>query len=47
MVETEKLKNMIIFSYDEDNSYYTMIIREDGYKIKTAFLILMRNCFMR
>ena len=31
---TEKLKKYDYTSYDEDTPYYTMIIREDGHKIK-------------
>ncbi len=33
---TEKLKKYDYTSYDEDTPYYTMIIREDGHKDKTA-----------
>ena len=31
---TEKMKKYDYTSYDEDTPYYTMIIREDGHKIK-------------
>ena len=31
---TEKLKKYDYTSYDDDTPYYTMIIREDGHKIK-------------